>query len=91
MKRDALYRKLIDILHGTSQGGWCLFTAGEVYGNILDLVRTILLNLQDLKWKMVPRSTSPQVASLRWFGWTTVLGKFLTMDNLRRHEIIVMD
>lgn len=61
------------------------------YGNILDLVRTILLNLQDLKWKMVPRSTSPWVASLGWFGWTTALGQFLTMDNLRRREIIVMD
>lgn len=61
------------------------------YGNILDLVRTILLNLQDLKWKMVPRSTSPRVASLGWFGWTTALGQFLTMDNLRRREIIVMD
>jgi hypothetical protein len=60
--------------------------------NLLSLTfyKVLLPNVDySFPWKSSCRSKAP--LGVAFFKWSTSLGKILTMDNLCKHHIIVMD
>ena len=58
--------------------------------DIKNFYKVLLPNsVSSFPWKSVWRSKA--LLELAFFMWTTFLGKILTLDNLRKHHIIVIN
>ncbi|KAG7965770.1 hypothetical protein I3843_08G016900 [Carya illinoinensis] len=67
---------------------WCPSRKGKFL--VGSYYKTITASpLPNFPWKSVWRNKAPPKAA--FFVWTAALGKILTIDNLRRHGLIMMD